>query len=194
MIVGLTGGIGSGKSTVAKMFSDLNIPVYIADDEAKQLMNNTAAIRNAIIQIFGKASYEKNVLNRKYLAAKVFQDKALLNKLNAIVHPAVKKHFQTWYSAHSNAPYVIKEAAVLFENNGYKECDYVITVVAPEEIRIQRVMERDRTSREAVLARIQNQWSDADKLALTDFSIENIDLATTMKTVHQIHEKLLKKK
>lgn len=193
MIVGLTGGIGSGKSTVAKMFSDLGIPVYIADDEAKTLMNTSPIIKEEIIKVFGNSSYSGNVLNKTLLANAVFNNEELLQKLNNIVHPEVKKHFENWYK-NQRSPYVIKEAAILFENGGYKYCDVMITVIADTEIRIKRVMERDKTDRESVLVRIQHQWSDEKKTALSDYIIDNDDLQQTLLKVKKIHNELIKKK
>ena len=190
-VVGLTGGIGSGKSTVAKMFKTLGIPVYIADDEAKGLMNRSKIIRKKLIEVFGEEAYLKTGLNRQYIANKVFRDKSLLSKLNSIVHPKVASHFKQWIK-NQNAPYVIKEAAILFENGSYKSCDYIVTVIAPEEERINRVVNRDNTTKEKVLAIIENQWNDTDKIALSDYVITNLELIKTEAQVLQIHEEILK--
>lgn len=185
-IVGLTGGIGSGKSTIAKMFQDLGVAVYIADHEAKLLMHSHPEVKKQIIDLLGADAYQDGVLNRPYVAGKVFKDKTLLAGLNAIVHPAVAEHFLTWKSQQSGH-YVIKEAAILFENEGYKKCDYTILVTAPQEVRVQRVIQRDATTREEVLARIQNQWDDTQKIPLSDFVIENINLQMTRDQVEKIH-------
>jgi dephospho-CoA kinase len=190
-VVGLTGGIGSGKSTVAKMFKTLGIPVYMADDEAKGLMNRSKIIRKKLIEVFGEEAYLKTGLNRPYIANKVFKDKSLLSKLNSIVHPKVASHFKQWIK-NQNAPYVIKEAAILFENGSYKSCDYIVTVIAPEEERINRVVNRDNTTKEKVLAIIENQWNDTDKIALSDYVITNLELIKTEAQVLQIHEEILK--
>lgn len=191
LVIGLTGGIGSGKTTVAKEFNKLGVPVYIADDEAKKLMNKSKVIKRKLIQLFGEQAYLNNQLNRPYIASLIFSNKDLLNKMNAIVHPKVAKHFKRW-SSKQKAPYVIKEVAILFENDGYKSVDKVITVVAPEKTRIERVIKRDNSTKEKVLTIIKNQWSDTEKIALSNYVIKNIDVEGTIKQVHEIHEKLLK--
>ncbi|WP_456867347.1 dephospho-CoA kinase [Galbibacter sp. BG1] len=192
MIVGLTGGIGSGKSTVAKFFKELGVPVYIADLEAKKLMETNDDIRRDIISIFGADAYENNLPNRKYLAEIVFENLEKLEQLNAIIHPAVGKHFEEWYQQ-QKVPYVIKEVAILFENGGDKQCDLVITVTAPKEIRIERVLKRDQTTRKAIEARMQNQWSDKEKIKKSDFVIENIVIDNTHQIVEELHRMILKK-
>lgn len=190
-IIGLTGGIGSGKTTVANFFKEFNIPIYIADVEAKALMNRSKVIKRKLIALFGDNAYVDNKLNRPFLAQKIFNDKELLQKMNAIVHPKVASHFKRWLKK-QNAPYVIKEVAILFENGSYKQCDYVITVVADQDERIKRVIKRDNSSKDKVLAIIKNQMLDSEKLKLTDFVIENNNLETSKKQVNVLHEKLLK--
>lgn len=189
----MTGGIGSGKSTVARKFNELGVPVYIADDRAKSLMVQNTEIIKGIVKIFGDEAYLDGQLNRAFIAGQVFSDKSLLQKLNNIVHPAVEKDFQSWVleESKSSAKYVIKEAAILFENGGYKKCDYTILVTAPKEERIQRVIERDHTNRQAVLDRIKNQWSDSKKVLLADFIIRNKDLEETSLIVNKIHNKII---
>lgn len=189
-IIGLTGGIGSGKTTVAKEFVKLGIPVYIADEEAKMLMNSSEGLKKEIIDLLGEESYINGVLNRPYIGQQIFNNKDLLAKMNALVHPAVGKHFSDWV-AKQQAPYVIKEAAILFETGGYKACDFMITVVTPVELRINRVMQRDQLSREDVLAKINNQWSDDDKLFLSDFAVENVDIEKIPLQVCNIHKELM---
>ncbi|MEX2349586.1 MAG: dephospho-CoA kinase [Flavobacteriaceae bacterium] len=190
-VVGLTGGIGSGKSTVAKMFKDLGVPVYIADKEAKELMHTPKVIQK-INTLLGESSYVNGVLNRPYIASKVFSDKNLLEKLNAIVHPEVKKHFKEWMKKQKGV-YAIKEAAILFENGGYKECDATILVTAQESMRVRRVMQRDQISDEDVEARMKNQWTDAEKVKLADLIIENSEGMEELRLrVEVIHSKLLK--
>ncbi len=189
-VVGLTGGIGSGKSTVAKMFAKLEVPIYIADDEAKKLMHEDEEVKNQIVALLGEDSYVDNQLNRNYIADLVFNDKKLLEKLNAIVHPAVANHFLSWKNK-QESNYVIKEAAILFENGGYKKCDYTILVTAPEEIRINRVIKRDHTTKSKVLERLKNQWTDVQKIPLADFVIKNTDLEKTWLQVNKIHNKLI---
>ncbi len=171
-IIGLTGGIGSGKTTIANHFKAAGIPVYIADDEAKKIMQ-TDEIIDVIKNIFGIGIFENGILNREKLAQIVFGDAEKLKLLNAIIHPAVKKHFHNWILDHKNSPYIIYEAAILFESGSYKDCDKIITVTAPMESRIRRVIQRDNTTREQVLNRINTQWNDDQRIAKSDFVIEN---------------------
>ncbi len=192
MIVGLTGGIGSGKTTVAKMFSELGIPIYIADDEAKILTNTSKVIKRKLTALLGEDAYLDGNLNRPYVAAKIFSNKELLEAVNAIIHPKVATHFKKW-AAKQKAPYVIKEAAILFENGSYKSCDSIILVTAPLTIRIHRVMSRDEISKAEIEKRINNQWSDEKKAKLADIVIENIDIQQTKAKVYQIHNSFLKK-
>lgn len=184
-IIGLTGGIGSGKSTVANLFKSKGVPVYIADTEAKKLMES----RNIITKItnyFGNDILVNSKIDRPKLAKLVFNNPEKLSELNNIVHPEVQKHFQNWLKNKKDFPFVIKEAAILFETGGNKQCDKVITVVAPQELRIQRVKERDKVTREDVLERIKNQWTDEMKISASDFVIENIDIENTKTKVDQI--------
>jgi dephospho-CoA kinase len=187
-IVGLTGGIGSGKSKAAAYFSELGIPCYIADDRAKELMTSSITIQQAIINEFGAESYINGNLNRPFLASIVFKDTVLLATLNAIVHPAVASDFRSWL-LEQNSIYVIKEAAILFENGGAKLCDQVILVTAPKEIRVQRVIDRDKCTKEDVLERMSKQWSDAKKKPLADYIIENIEWKETSRQIEVLHQK-----
>ncbi|MCL6217721.1 dephospho-CoA kinase [Zunongwangia pacifica] len=189
--VGLTGGIGSGKTTISNMFKELGVPVYIADDAGKELMNTSAEIRQKIIQLLGEESYQNDQPNRPFIASKVFQDKNLLEKLNAIIHPAVAQHFREWFAAQSSA-YIVYEAAILFEKGSYKDFDYSILVTAPKETRIQRVLKRDHTSREQIEARMNNQWSDEKKEKLADFVIKNEEIEESKKQVIHLNEIILK--
>ncbi|MFE3867184.1 dephospho-CoA kinase [Flavobacterium sp. LS2P90] len=184
-IIGLTGGIGSGKTTIANEFVSLGVPVYIADDEARKLMQSIEVI-NAIRGVFGSAVFENDILNREKLAEIVFSDSEKLEQLNAIVHPAVKKHFKEWLLNHKDAPFVIYEAAILFESGGYKNCDLIISVVAPLETRIQRVIERDKTTREQVLKRINMQWNDEKRISKSDFIIKNTNIEETKSEIVKI--------
>ena len=190
-LVGLTGGIGSGKTTVAKYFEELGVPVYIADSEAKALMNRSKVIRRKLIALFGNEAYVENTLNRPFIAQQIFNDKKLLNAMNAIVHPKVASHFKRWVNK-QDSPYVISEAAILFENGSYKKYDFIITVTAPENIRLQRVIKRDNSNKQKVEAIMANQWSDQEKIKRSDFVIENIDLELTKIQVRKIHKKILK--
>lgn len=171
-IIGLTGGIGSGKSTIAKYFESQGIPVYIADN-ASRTVTESEQIRNQIKRQFGTGVFEGMVLNRQKLAQLVFSAPEKLKQLNAIIHPAVRSDFAKWLRAHSNEPIVIKETAILFESGSYKDCDAIITVVAPEELRIARVMNRDAVGREDVLRRMSSQWTDDQRVAKSDYVINN---------------------
>ena len=191
-IVGLTGGIGSGKSTVASYFEALGVPVYIADIEAKRITNTSKVVRRKVIALLGKRSYNSKGINRTFVANKVFNDKDLLDQINAIIHPKVRQHFARWVKKQKGS-YCIKEAAILFENNGYKECDHIILVTAPKEIRIERILKRDNATLKDVKSRMDNQWPDEKKIPLADFVIENIDLEATKRQVAQIHNLILKR-
>ncbi|MFV8327408.1 dephospho-CoA kinase [Flavobacterium sp. ZS1P14] len=184
-IIGLTGGIGSGKTTIANYFQSFGIPVYIADDEAKKIMQSSEIIA-AIKKVFGTAIFENGVLNREQLAAIVFNDPEKLKELNKIVHPAVRRHFDQWLLQYRAAPYVIYEAAILFESGGYKNCDLIITVTAPLASRIQRVVERDETTRELVLKRIKAQWTDEERISKSDFVIKNTSIEAAKTEVVKI--------
>ena len=192
IIVGLTGGIGTGKTTVANMFIELGIPIYIADVEAKKLMNSSKVIKRELIQLFGTNAYSDGKINKAFLADKIFNDKDLLVEMNAVIHPKVKTHFKKWIKIQRSL-YVIYEAAILFENGGYKECDYIITVTAPETVRIQRIIQRDNSTKQSVRAIMDNQWNDAKKVKLSHFVIENKELSQTAKQVKNIHLKILEK-
>ncbi|WP_108422898.1 dephospho-CoA kinase [Muricauda amoyensis] len=189
-IVGLTGGIGSGKSTVARMFRELGVPVYDSDSEAKQLMTSSDKVREAIIGLLGETAYQGKELNRSFVAEKVFKNPELLQKLNAIVHPAVRNHFKEWAKA-QNAPYVVQETALIFENGSQDHYDHIILVTAPLDVRLNRVMERDGVGPKAVLERMKNQMDDADKVDLAHFCIENLDLETVKERVKELHTKLM---
>ncbi|WP_291099974.1 MULTISPECIES: dephospho-CoA kinase [unclassified Flavobacterium] len=184
-IIGLTGGIGSGKTTVANHFMAAGIPVYIADDEARKIMQS-AEIINEIKKTFGNTIFENDILNREKLAGIVFSNPDKLKQLNAIIHPAVKKHFGGWILDHKNSPFVIYEAAILFESGSYKDCDLIITVTAPLESRIQRVLQRDKTTRENVLKRMDIQWNDNQRISKSDYVIENVNPETTKSEVDKI--------
>lgn len=190
MIVGLTGGIGSGKSTVAKMFMELEVPVYDSDQEAKKLMSTSKEVKTAIIQLLGDGAYNEEGLNRSFIAEKVFKDSDLLEKLNGIVHPAVREHFLNW-AENQKSPYVIQETALIFENQAQDNYDHTILVTAPKNVRIQRVVQRDGAKEQAVKERMDHQLEDSQKRNLADFSIENLDLDKTKEKVKELHLKLL---
>jgi dephospho-CoA kinase len=188
-IIGLTGGIGSGKTMVAVYFKSFGIPVYIADKEARKLMTSDKIIEALSIE-FGKEILENGFLNREKLAQLVFNNPKKLKKLNSIIHPEVKKHFVNWVEKHKNYPFVVKEAAILFESGSYKYCDTIITVTAPLETRLQRVMKRDKTDRESVLKRIENQWTDEQRITKSNYVIHNLSVESTKKQVDEILKKL----
>ncbi|HNP32612.1 MAG TPA: dephospho-CoA kinase [Flavobacterium sp.] len=184
-VIGLTGGIGSGKTLVANYLQSLGYPVYIADDEAKKIMNTNEVVQ-AVSLTFGKEIIENDTIDREKLSKLVFNNPDKLKKLNAIVHPLVKNDFDEWLKNHNNFPFVFKEAAILFESGSYKFCYAVITVTSPLETRLQRVIERDKTDRESVLKRIQNQWSDEQRIAKSNFVIHNISVKETYKQTDEI--------
>lgn len=184
-VIGLTGGIGSGKSTIANFFKEFGVPVYIADDQAKKIMQTDEIVR-AIKTTFGAELFENHVLNRAKLAEIVFKDAEKLAQLNSIVHPAVKKDFDLWLTQNNNYQFVIYEAAILFESGRYKDCDIIITVTAPEEVRINRVLKRDNTTREHVLSRIKMQWNDEKRISRSNFIINNINLKEAKEEVVKI--------
>ncbi len=188
-VIGLTGGIGSGKSTIAKMFIDLGIPVYFSDLEAKKLMQKSKIIKRKLIQKFGKEVYKNNTLNKPFLANIIFNDKEALQYVSSVVHPKVNQHFKRWIKK-QQAPYIIQENAILFENGTADFFDYIIVVTAPKKTRIERVMKRDKVSENQVLERMNNQWKESEKIKKSDFIIENIDLKKAQKKVLQIHKKL----
>ena len=187
--IGLTGGIGSGKTTVAHVFETLGIPVYYADTEAKRIMNEDADLKEAIIKNFGNASYKNGELDRAYLSQIVFNDSYKLDVLNSLVHPATIRDADLWMK-NQNSPYVIKEAALLFESGAAGHLDFVIGVYAPPDMRIKRVMERDGVSREEILKRIKSQMDENIKMKLCDFVITNDESELVVPQVLNIHEQL----
>ncbi|MDO6739143.1 dephospho-CoA kinase [Wenyingzhuangia sp. 2_MG-2023] len=189
MVVGLTGGIGSGKSTVLTEFEKLGVPTYIADVEAKKIMNSSEEVKSQIKALLGEKAYLNDVLNRGYIAEKVFSDKKLLKQLNAIVHPAVRKHFQDFIKMQTT-PYLVYESAILFENNTDVLCDKIVVVTADLEERISRVIKRDGVSRASVLERMNNQWSQEDKVKKADFIIQNNHVEQLESQVLQLHKQL----
>jgi len=188
--VGITGGIGSGKSTACKVFKAMGIPVFEADSIAKQLMNTDSFIRKQLIHLFGTSVYlPDQTIDRKFLSEIVFNNTSLLAQLNAIVHPAVQKAFDEWCLI-QQAPYVLHEAAILFESGFHKMMDKTIAVVVNEEERIERVMKRDKITKELVLQRIQNQLSDAERIKLADFVISNNDNELIIPQILEINKKI----
>ena len=171
-IIGLTGGIGSGKTTLVNYMESLGIPVFIADEEAKKAMQSPHVLEE-VKTSFGNSIFENGQLNRQQLASIVFSNPDKLKELNSIIHPEVKRLFAIWLNQHKTVPFVVYEAAILFESGSYQNCDYIITVTAPLEDRITRVMQRDNCSREQVLQRINAQWTDEERAAKSNFVIDN---------------------
>tara|TARA_E500000178_G_C16700093_1_gene607777 strand:+ start:83 stop:673 length:591 start_codon:yes stop_codon:yes gene_type:complete len=186
----ITGGIGSGKSTVLSLFKKLGIPTFSADNSAKYAMEHNPKVKEKVIALFGDTVYNNGVLNRALLAEYVFNDKTKLKALNVVVHPAAKTAYEHWRDA-QDAPYTMYEIPIVFELNAQDRFDGVILVLAPEKERIQRVQIRDKVSKDAVMARIKNQWTDEQKIPLTKFVIENTDLSNTQYQVNALHQQLL---
>ncbi|WP_339658396.1 dephospho-CoA kinase [uncultured Polaribacter sp.] len=194
MIIGLTGGIGSGKTTVAKLFEAFNnVAIYIADVEAKLLMNTSKIIKEKLVNEFGEQSYINDTLHRKFISDIVFKDASKLATLNAIVHPEVKKHFKNFVENNTDKAYIIYENAILFESKSNLFCDFIITVYADINIKIKRVTLRDTVSKEEVLSRMQNQWNDEKKLLQSNYIICNENLNETKNIVNSIHNILTNK-
>jgi dephospho-CoA kinase len=188
--IGLTGGIGSGKTTVAKVFESLGIPVYYADDAAKRLLATNESLKAAVKEHFGEAAYRNNEPDRKYLAGIVFNNKEKLDLLNSLTHPVTIKDAEDWMSK-QHSPYAIKEAALLFESGAAEKLDYVIGVYAPQHIRIKRVMARDQLNTDDVLKRISRQIDEELKMKLCNFVIRNNDEQLILPQIMALHEKLL---
>jgi dephospho-CoA kinase len=192
--VGLTGGIGSGKTLVCGIFEKLGVPVYHADEAARRLMNNDAGLMESIRKMFGDQAYSREGLNRSYLAGLVFGDEERLSGLNSLVHPAVRDDFKRWTGQQGDAPYVIEEAAILFESGASQEMGLTILVYAPEEVRIRRVMERDGVSREEVLKRMRHQMCEEKLMQLADHRVLNDGTAMILPQVIELHNKILNRK
>lgn len=191
-IIGLTGGIGSGKTTISNWFLEEGIPVYNSDIEAKKLMNSNLKVIEKLIDLFGEEVYTNEKLNRSLIASQVFQHKNLLEKLNKIVHPAVFKDFQKWIKSQA-AEMLVKEAAILFESGSYRDCDFIISVVADENIRIKRVMNRDGVTEAQVRSRMDNQWTDKQRIEHSDYIVNNNKGLEELKyQFDEVYKKLLK--
>jgi len=189
-IVGLTGGIGSGKSLAASVFRTLGIPVYDADFEARQLTDTDRLIHNELLAWIGPDYFENGRLNRPMVANLVFRDPSSLEKLNSIIHPRVRAHFQEWVMTNSNAPYLVHEAAILFESGFYKIMDKNILVTCPAEIRIRRIMERDGVTEESARSRMSHQWDDERKIPMADYVIKNAGDELMVPQIINIHNQL----
>ena len=190
IVLGITGGIGSGKTTVCDMFSSIGVPVYNADIEAKKIMESSEDVKSKICLKFGDRAYVNGNLNKNFISEKIFKDKSLLREINNIVHPEVYLHFTEWQSF-QNSLYVVKEVAILFELKTENQFNFILTVTAPEEIRIQRIIKRDGRSKELVRSIINNQLKDSEKINKSDFVIVNICKEKTLKNVYDIHDKII---
>lgn len=190
--LGITGGIGSGKSTVSQIFATLGIPVYIADIESKRLTDTSPVIKEKLIALFGSDLYPNNKLDKNKLASLIFNNKEYLEKVNAIIHPEVAKDFQNWVIKHKNYNIVAKEAAILFESGFNKFVDKTVIVYTPLEMRIERTMKRDNANRESVMNRIKNQMPDEEKAKLSDFVIVNDNSQSLIDQVLKIIRELNK--
>jgi dephospho-CoA kinase len=188
--IGLTGGIGSGKSTVAGIFEVLEIPVYYADKAARDLMNRDPEIRAGITMHFGEAAYRNGILDREFLSSQVFSNEEKLRILNAIVHPVTIRDAEDWMQRQST-PYAVKEAALIFESGGKRYLDYVIGVSAPTERRIERTVKRDHITREEVIRRMNSQMDEDKKMKLCDYLVYNDDIQPVLPQVLELHQKFL---
>ncbi len=189
--IGITGGIGAGKSTVAGIFKILGVPVFDADVTAKNILNTDSLLREQIAAAFGSETYKNGLLDKKYLATLVFNNPDQLAKLNALVHPATIAAADKWASSFADRPYIIKEAALLFEAGTYVGLDYIIGITAPVELRIARVMARDQVSREEVLSRMQHQLDDTEKMQRCDFVIDNNEASLVIPEVLALHARFI---
>ncbi|MDP2412796.1 MAG: dephospho-CoA kinase [Daejeonella sp.] len=190
--IGITGGIGSGKTTVCKVFELLGVPVFYADDVAKSIMHTDPILKSEVLDAFGQNSYtQSGELNRSYISSIVFNDKYELEKLNSLVHPAVFRAFDTWVLSQKEASYVIKEAALLYESDAYKMCDQSVLVISPIETRISRVKARDGISAEDIQLRMNRQFSDEQKMKFADHVLNNDERQLLIPQIIQLHQQFL---
>lgn len=190
--IGLTGGIGSGKSTVAKVLQAMHYPVFYSDERAKNLVENHPQIQQELIELLGDKVFEKGGLNKLFLAQHIFSDDRILERVNAIIHPRVREAFEVW-SHEQNSKLVFNEAAILFESGSYKQLDATILIVAPETLKIQRVMQRDHLAQQAVLERMTKQWSDSKKIPLADFVLVNDEVQPLLVQIENVVDQLIQK-
>ena len=189
--VGLTGGIGSGKTTIANLFAtEFTIPIYIADTKAKELIAQDTHLQQEIKALLGEEAFVEGKYNTAFVASIVFSTPEKLQALNQLIHPYVQQDFERWREE-QHSPYVIKESAILFESGSYKDCDYIITVTAPLEERIRRVMLRDKIDRKTVEKRIKNQWNDENRIKLSTFVVDNRDFCRNLDKIQTIHCKIM---
>lgn len=188
--IGLTGGIGSGKSTIAKIFNVMGVPVYYSDDRARQ-MYFKPEVKKQVKTLLGEEAYiNEKEINRAYISSKIFSDTQLLAKINDIIHPAVGKDFEQWLAAHENAPFVLKESAILFETGIYKSLDATILVVSPEKMRAERIAKRDGLSEEEVIKRFKSQLNDENKIPLADYVVFNDEVSSLIEQAVEIKNTL----
>ena len=192
--VGVTGGIGSGKTQVCRVLETLGVPVYYADREAKKLMTGHPELKKSIEELLGREAFDGSELNRRYVGAKVFGDRKLLEKLNRLVHPVVRKDYRDWVVRQRDVPYVVEEAAILFESGANRFLDKTVLVYAPDEIRIRRVMDRDGVSRENVRKRMMHQMDEEEKRGLADEVIVNDEREMLLPQIIALHEKIVNRK
>ena len=191
--LGITGGIGSGKTTVCRLFELLGIPVYYADEESKKLLDADKQVKEQVVKVFGDSILnDAGIIDRKKLAEIVFNNKEQLEKLNTILHPAVGLHFENWQKKQTS-PYILKEAAILFESGAFKQVDKVLTIITPLELKIQRTIKRDGISREEVINRMQHQMNDEEKVKRSDFVIKNDEQELLIPQVLDLHNQLVNK-
>ncbi len=187
--IGVTGGIGAGKTSVCRVFEILGIPVFYADEESKQLLSDPI-LKLEVIKLLGKNVYSNEVADRKKIANIVFNDKEILESFNAIMHPAVSHRFKSWIERQHNVPYIIKEAALIFEAGLEKDLNKIIIVAAPMDLRIRRIQRRDGITEEQALLRMQNQWPQEEKIKLSDFLIDNNNEQPIIPQILSLHEEL----
>ncbi len=192
MIVGITGGIGSGKTTVAAVFHHLGIPVFHADDVSRNIIDEDPQVQQNLVQVLGEKVLVNGKIDRPYMASVIFNEVEILQDVTSIIHPAVARHFREWHLRHSEAPYVMREAAILFESGSYHDCDKIVVVTAPSEMRIERVVQRNGVTREQVVERMNHQWPEEQKLARADYVVRNDYTESVLKQVLAIHEDLLR--
>tara|TARA_R110002096_G_scaffold21043_7_gene68753 strand:+ start:106047 stop:106625 length:579 start_codon:yes stop_codon:yes gene_type:complete len=190
MIVGITGGIGAGKTTVSNIFGQLGIPVYEADYHSKNLLDIDEELKSSLVELLGNSILNNSKIDREKMAAIIFNDEQLLKRANALIHPRVALHFEKWRN-NQKSPYIIKEAAILFESGSYKDCDKVIVVSAPKELRIERVKKRSGLSRQQIMARMEKQWPEEQKIKLADYIVINDGEHSLIKQSLDIHRELL---
>lgn len=190
--IGITGGIGSGKTIVCEIFKTLGVKIYNADQRAKYLLDHDTELKKRIIEVFGTEIYIHGIANRKLLAKRVFSNSEALNTLNSIIHPAVSVDFDNWLRQNHNEPYILKEAAILFESGASKQLDFVVMVYAPKELRLKRVISRDNADPEAVLSRMKNQMAEEEKLKRSNYIIYNDESQSLIQQVLHLHSIFIK--